>query len=102
MPERKKKNRDCFQERLGRHHDELRWLYMELYNNGDMFGELCDTMQSFYKERSDSLKELDGKREESPEGEAGAGLHGGSSEAFQGVPQARHKPLHGFRNESYL
>ena len=67
MPERKKKNRDCFQERLGRHHDELRWLYMELYNHGDMFGELCDTMQSFYKERSDSLKELDGKREESPD-----------------------------------
>ena len=30
-------------------------------------GELCGTMQSFYKERSDSLKELDEKREESPD-----------------------------------
>ena len=26
-----------FQERLNRHHDELRWLYMELYDNSDMF-----------------------------------------------------------------
>ena len=26
-----------FKNRLDRHHDELRWLYMELYQNGDMF-----------------------------------------------------------------
>ena len=31
-----------FQERLNRHHDELRWLYMELYGNDAMFAELCD------------------------------------------------------------
>lgn len=67
MPEREKKNEDCFQERLGRHHDELRWLYMEIYNNSDMFGELCASMQSFYKERSASLKNLDGKREKNPD-----------------------------------
>ena len=30
-----------FQERLHRHHDELRWLYMELYGNDAMFAELC-------------------------------------------------------------
>ena len=34
-----------FAERLGRHHDELRWLYMELYGNDDMFAELCDQMK---------------------------------------------------------
>ena len=28
-----------FQERLNRHHDELRWLYMELYGNDAMFAE---------------------------------------------------------------
>ena len=27
----------AFQRRLERHHDELRWLYMELYDNGDMY-----------------------------------------------------------------
>ena len=29
-----------FQQRLARHRDELRWLYMELYDNGPMFGFL--------------------------------------------------------------
>ena len=27
---------------LNSYHDELRWLYMELYGNDDMFAELCD------------------------------------------------------------
>ncbi len=29
---------DIFQKRLEKHRDEMRWLYMELYNNEDMFG----------------------------------------------------------------
>ncbi len=32
---------DIFQTRMDKHHDELKWLYMELYGNGDMFAELC-------------------------------------------------------------
>ena len=52
-----------FAERLARHHDELRWLYMELYDNGDMFAELCDQMKRFFDERSAKLKELDAQRE---------------------------------------
>lgn len=36
-----KKEEVQFQERLARHVDELRWLYMELYDNGSMFAELC-------------------------------------------------------------
>ncbi len=56
-----------FQSRLARHHDELRWLYMELYNNGDMFAELCDQMKRFYDERSEKLKKLDAAREASGE-----------------------------------
>ena len=34
-----------FSQRLNRHHDELRWLYMELYDNGSMFFELCPRRQ---------------------------------------------------------
>ena len=52
-----------FAQRLARHHDELRWLYMELYDNGDMFAELTQTMQDFYDDRSDELKRLDVERE---------------------------------------
>ena len=52
-----------FQERLQRHHDELRWLYMELYDNGSMFAELCDTMRQFYLHRNQELKTRDINRE---------------------------------------
>ena len=31
-----KKDQEIFQERLNHHHDELRWLYTELYHNDDM------------------------------------------------------------------
>ena len=44
--------KENYARRFERHHDELRWLYMELYDNGDMFAELCDNMQRFYQERS--------------------------------------------------
>ena len=56
-----------FGERLRRHHDELRWLYMELYENDSMFAELCDQMYRFYLERNDELKKLDSKREKDKE-----------------------------------
>ena len=36
-----------FQKRLEKHHDELRWLYMELYDNADMFAELCTEMYHY-------------------------------------------------------
>ena len=52
-----------FQERLQQHHDELRWLYMELYDNGSMFAELCDTMRQFYLHRNQELKTRDINRE---------------------------------------
>lgn len=54
---------EIFQKRMEKHHDELRWLYMELYENGSMFAELCDNMMQFYLERSTDLKSLDSKRE---------------------------------------
>ncbi|MBD5541493.1 MAG: amylosucrase [Lachnospiraceae bacterium] len=52
-----------FQRRLERHHDELRWLYMELYGNDSMFAELCDGMWQFFMERNRELKDCDLKRE---------------------------------------
>ncbi len=65
-----------FEERLARHHDELRWLYMELYHNGDMFAELCDNMERFYRERDQGLKAMDAEREERPDWYKGNGLLG--------------------------
>ena len=56
-----------YKERFERHFDELRWLYMELYDNSSMFAELCDKMEGFYKERGKDLKALDEKREKQPD-----------------------------------
>lgn len=56
--------KEDYTRRYERHHDELRWLYMELYDNGDMFAELCDNMRRFYKERGNALKAMDLEREE--------------------------------------
>ena len=55
-----------FRQRLARHHDELRWLYMELYDNGSMFAELCDQMYRYAEARSAALKERDAAREADP------------------------------------
>ena len=52
-----------FAKRLERHLDELRWLYMELYDNDDMFAELIERMRSFFDERPSELRRLDVKRE---------------------------------------
>lgn len=56
--------KENYKKRYERHHDELRWLYMELYDNGDMFAELCDNMRRFYQERGGELKAMDCRREE--------------------------------------
>lgn len=58
---------DIFQERLKKHHDELRWLYMELYQNDSMFAELCENMYQYYQERRQQLKLRDIKREKTPD-----------------------------------
>ena len=42
----KKTTANEFELRLAKHHDELRWLYMELYNNGDMFFELIEKLRN--------------------------------------------------------
>ena len=58
---------EIFQKRLERHHDELRWLYMELYNNDDMFAELSSQLYEYYIQRGQQLKERDALREQEPD-----------------------------------
>lgn len=53
--------------RFQKHLDELKWLYIELYGNYEMFDELCSQMYRFYTERKDELKALDRIREQDPE-----------------------------------
>lgn len=57
---------EIFEKRLKKHHDELRWLYMELYENDSMFAELCDQMYAYYLARDQKMKDLDQKREKDP------------------------------------
>ena len=62
-----KKDQEIFQERLNHHHDELRWLYTELYHNDDMFAELCDQMYQYFTARRRALKNRDLERENNPD-----------------------------------
>ena len=55
-----------FEKRLARHLDELRWLYMELYDNGSMFAELCETMRWYAENRRPVLRRRDDAREQDP------------------------------------
>lgn len=57
---------EIFKKRLEKYHDELRWLYMELYDNDSMFAELCTNMYLFYSDRRNPLKTRDKKREKDP------------------------------------
>ena len=60
-------NEEIYRDRFGRHFEELKWLYIELYGNDSMFAELCDNMERFYGERKESLKQLDSEREAMPD-----------------------------------
>lgn len=55
-----------FNLRLENHFDELKWLYMELYDNDSMFAELIDRLKEFYQERSKNLKKRDLQRGKNP------------------------------------
>ena len=56
-----------YQSRFEKHLDELKWLYMELYDNAKMFDELCGEMYRFYEARREDLKELDAVRDANPQ-----------------------------------
>lgn len=67
-PEKKAEAGDSvFEKRFRKHFDELKWLYIELYENDSMFAELCDNLYRFYTERGRDLKALDYERETAPD-----------------------------------
>lgn len=55
-----------YTDRFEKKKSELHWLYNELYGNDQMFEQLCEKLQAFYRERSEKLKALDAKREADP------------------------------------
>lgn len=56
-----------FAQRMEKHQDELRWLYMELYGNDAMYAELCEQMHDYYLKRSTESKKRDIKKEKNPD-----------------------------------
>lgn len=56
-----------FAQRMEKHQDELRWLYMELYGNDAMYAKLCEQMHDYYLKRSTELKKRDIKKEKNPD-----------------------------------
>ncbi len=65
----KAENREdnIYHARLERHLDELKWLYMELYDNQWFFDDLMAHLYQFFAERKPSLKKLDETREKNPD-----------------------------------
>ena len=61
------KEEKIFKERMEQRDAELRWLYMELYNNSSMYGELVERIHEFYVDRRKGLKKLDELREKTPD-----------------------------------
>ena len=61
------KEEKVFYERMAKHDAEMRWLYMELYNNSSMYAEMVDKLKEFYVYRKKDLKASDLKREASPD-----------------------------------
>ena len=56
-----------FDRRLARHHDELKWLYCELYHNDTQaFDYFLEMLRRCWQERKVSLKRQDTKREADP------------------------------------
>ena len=55
-----------FTRRLQERRDELEWLYMELYDRRDMLDTLLERMGEAYRQREQSLRRLDAKREQDP------------------------------------
>ena len=63
MPHLTVKEEQLFAKRIKEHDAELRWLYMELYENSSMYGELVEKLHEFYVQRSKDLKKMDDRRE---------------------------------------
>ena len=60
------KKTEIFEKRLADNIDELKWLYMELYNNEAAFDYFVDMLRRNYMDRKDSLRNTDIRRESTP------------------------------------
>ena len=61
------KRDNIYRKRLDKHMDELKWLYMEIYNSQDMFDGLLKGMEGFFTWSAQGrLRALDAAREEDP------------------------------------
>lgn len=67
MKQNVKEQETEYKRRFDRHEQELRWLYMELYDNSSMYAELCDNLYRFFLDRKNDLKALDKAREDHPD-----------------------------------
>ena len=55
-----------FHQRLSRHYDELKWLYMELYGDGPALDRFLAMLERSWEERKRPLREQDARREADP------------------------------------
>ena len=55
-----------FEARLKANQDELRWLYMELYNDANAYDYFIGMLKRMYDERKEELKDIDAAREVFP------------------------------------
>ncbi len=67
---------ETYRKRLERHYDELKWLYMELYDDEESFEGLCAGMLDAWQNRMEELRVLDTAREENPDWFKGNALLG--------------------------
>ena len=65
-----------FKARFDERYDELKWLYMELYNDRPGLDWLCNSLYEYYEERDALLKKSDRKREKNPDWYRGNDLLG--------------------------
>ena len=61
------KKKSTFDIRLEQYIDELKWLYMELYNDESAFDYFISMLHRSYKERKASLREVDKRRKANPD-----------------------------------
>ena len=71
-----KKEEEIYEARFQKHIDELKWLYMELYDVQEHFDELCASMKQFYDTRKKVLKASDLTREADPDWYKGSDILG--------------------------
>ena len=71
-----KKEEEIYEARFQKHIDELKWLYMELYDDQEHFDELSASMKQFYDTRKKGLKASDLTRETDPNWYKGSDILG--------------------------